>query len=260
MQVMSDTIAEKAQGRQATRFLPCGDTALCVEFGDSIDRRVSALVMALAHRVEAAGMAGVVEIVPTFRSLLIHYNPAELPQDELKEMLAPLLVDIQPAESASRLWRIPGCYDPSVAPDLTEVANRTGLTPAQVIERHSAVTYHVYMVGFLPGYPYMGDLPPELVLPRRENPRTKVPAGSIAIATTQTSVYALESPGGWHLIGRTPALLWDVRRDPPVLLGPGDKVVFEPISLREYESLLAKAADGELRLEPEAWSDREARA
>ena len=130
------------------------------------------------------------------------------------------------------MWRIPACYDPSLSPDLAEVATRTGLTPQQVAERHSAVTYHVYMVGFLPGYPYMGDLPAELALPRRENPRTKVPPGSIAIATTLTAVYTLESPGGWHLIGRTPAPLWDLRRDRPVVLQAGDKVVFRPILAR----------------------------
>ena len=156
----------------------------------------------------------------------------------------------------ARSWRIPACYDPSLSPDLAEVATRTGLTPQQVAERHSAVTYHVYMVGFLPGYPYMGDLPPELALPRRENPRTKVPPGSIAIATTLTAVYTLESPGGWHLIGRTPAPLWDLRRDRPVVLQAGDKVVFRSIPLEEYDALLAQAAAGTFRLEAEERPDR----
>src|SRR5262249_54696383 len=155
---------------------------------------------------------------------------------------------------------IPACYDPSVAPDLAEVATRTGLTQQQVAQRHSAVTYHVYMVGFLPGFPYMGDLPQELALPRRENPRTHVPAGSIAIATTQTAVYSLESPGGWHLVGRTPASLWDLQCDPPVVLAPGDKVLFEPISRNDHDTLSAKWAAGEFRLRPKAWSGGEASA
>jgi len=251
MWVMSDTIAENIRSRQAPRFLACGDTALCVEFGDSIDRHVSALVLALAQRLEAASVSGIVELVPTFRSLMIHYDPSVLLQAELKARLAPLLAGLTAAEDSGRLWRLPACYDESLAPDLAEVASRTQLTPHQVAERHSAVTYHIYMVGFLPGYPYMGDLPPELSLPRRENPRTKVPPGSIAIATTMTAVYALESPGGWHLIGRTPVPLWDLRRDPPAILGAGDKVVFEPVSLGDYETLLAKSAAGEFRLEPE---------
>jgi inhibitor of KinA len=251
MWLMTDTIAENMQSRQAPRFLPCGDTALCVEFGDNIDRHVSALVLALARRLEAASLPGIVELVPTFRSLLIHYDPSVLRQTELKANLAPLLTGLEAAEGAGRLWRLPACYDASLAPDLAEVASRTRLTPHEVARRHSSVAYHVYMVGFLPGYPYMGDLPPELVLPRRENPRTKVPPGSIAIATTMTAVYTLESPGGWHLIGRTPALLWDLRRDPPAVLGAGDKVVFQPVSLTEYERLSAKSAAGEFRLEPE---------
>jgi KipI family sensor histidine kinase inhibitor len=236
----------------AMRFLPCGDTALAVEFGDGIDRRVSALVLALAERLAAARIAGIVELVPTFRSLMIHHDPSALPQAELRQKLEPLLSGLEASQDSGRLWSIPACYDASLAPDLAEVASRTGLSPAQVVERHSAVTYHVYMVGFLPGFPYMGDLPPELALPRRENPRTKVPAGAIAIATTQTAVYTLESPGGWHLIGRTPVPFWDLRRNPPAVLAPGDKVVFAPVSLGEYGRLLAEAASGAFELVPEA--------
>jgi inhibitor of KinA len=232
------------------RFLPCGDTALTVELGERVDRRVSALVLALAARVKAAGFAGIVEVVPTFRSLTIHYDPLGVSQKELKEHLAPLLSGLAAADSPGRLWRIPVCYHESLAPDLAEVAGRTSLSTGQVVERHSAVTYHVYMVGFLPGYPYLGDLPPELALPRRDSPRTAVPAGSVAIATTLTAVYALESPGGWHLIGRTPAALWDLRRDPPAVLAAGDQVRLEPIALGDYEALARRALTGELRLQP----------
>jgi KipI family sensor histidine kinase inhibitor len=235
------------------RFLPCGDTALSVELGDRVDRHISAMVLALAARVKAAAVAGIVEIVPTFRSLTIHYDPLTVPQSELKARLAPLLSDLDAADSSGRLWRLPVCYQESLAPDLAEVAARTGLSPEQVVERHSGVTYHVYMVGFLPGYPYLGDLPPELALPRRDNPRTAVPAGSVAIATTLTAVYALQSPGGWHLIGRTPAPLWDLRRDPPVLLTAGDRVRFEPISLGDYDALSRRSAAGEMRLQSEAF-------
>lgn len=240
------------QTKPLTRILACGDTALTVEFGDAMDRHVSALVLALAGRIERAKIPGVVELLATFRSLMVHYDPATLPQAELKRALAPLLDGLEAAEDAARRWRIPACYHASVAPDLAEVASRTGLTPAQVAERHSRVTYHVYMVGFLPGFPYMGNLPSELALPRRENPRTAVPPGSVAIATTQTAVYTLESPGGWHLIGRTPAPLWDVRQARPAILAAGDKVVFAPISVGEYEAVLARATAGEFRLQPEA--------
>jgi KipI family sensor histidine kinase inhibitor len=236
----------------AARLLPCGDTALAVELGDRVDRRVSALVLALAESVKAAAVAGVVEAVPTFRSLMIHYDPLTVSQTELKARLAPLLSGLRAADSAGRRWRIPVCYHDSVALDLAEVAARTGLSAARVVEAHSAVTYHVYMMGFLPGHPYMGDLASELVLPRRESPRTVVPAGSVSIATTLTAIYPLESPGGWHLIGRTPALLWDKRRDRPAILAAGDQVRFQPVSLADYSALASRGAAGEWRVEPQS--------
>jgi KipI family sensor histidine kinase inhibitor len=236
----------------AARLLPCGDTALAVELGDRVDRRVSALVLALAERLTAAAIAGVVEVVPTFRSLMIHYDPLTVSHAALKAQLAPLLSGLSAAEGSGRRWRIPVCYHDSTAPDLAEIAARTGLPAARVVEAHSAVAYHVYMMGFLPGHPYMGDLPRELVLPRRESPRTSVPAGSVSIATTLSAIYPLECPGGWHLIGRTPVLLWDRRRERPVLLAAGDQVLFQPVSLGDYQALASRSAAGEWRPEPES--------
>jgi len=235
----------------AARLLPCGDTALAVELGDRVERGVSALVLALAERLKTAAVAGVIELVPTFRSLMIHYDPLTVSQTRLKEVLRPMLPGLRAAATAGRRWRIPVCYHDSVAPDLAEVAARTDLTAPQVVELHSSVTYHVYMMGFLPGHPYMGDLPAALHLPRRESPRTAVPAGSVSIATMLSAIYPLESPGGWHLIGRTPALLWDKRRASPVLLDAGDQVRFWPVSLAEHDALAARGAAGEWRLEPE---------
>lgn len=246
--------SDSVEVRPAPRFLPSGDTALVIEFASVIDRQVSGLVLALAERLQAAAIPGVVELVPTFRSLMVHYDPLRLSQAELRRRLEPMTAGVEPAERAGRRWHIPACYDPSLGLDLHDVASRTGLTPSQVVERHSAVTFHVYMMGFLPGFPYMGDLPKELELPRRENPRIKVPRGSIAIAMAMAAIYTLESPGGWHVLAQTPAPLWDLRRDPPALLAAGDKVVFEPVSLREHEALLAKAAAGELALAPEQGS------
>jgi inhibitor of KinA len=236
---------------QHARCLTSGDTALVVEFGVSIDRRISALVLALSQRIEEAGIDGIVETVPTFRSLMIHYDPLRLPQAQLKAQLDALLQNLRASESAGRLWRIPACYDPLIGPDLHDVAERLGLSVADVVRLHTTETYHVYMLGFLPGYPYMGDLPQQLVLPRRETPRIKVPPGSIAIAMAMTAVYPLESPGGWHLLGRTPVPLWDLRRETPTLLKPGDKVKFDPIDVAEYNTLLARAQAGTLPLEPE---------
>ncbi|MBK5957996.1 allophanate hydrolase [Rhodoplanes elegans] len=233
------------------RILASGDTALVVEFGREVDRRVSALVLALTRRLEDAPIAGVVELVPTFRSLMVHYDPLLIAPADLSARLAAMAAGLDAIERPGRLWRLPACYDPAVSPDLADVAAATGLTAAEIAALHSAETYHVYMLGYLPGFPYMGDTPPALRLPRRTDPRVKVPAGSIAIATAMTAVYGIESPGGWNLIGRTPALMWDLRRDPPALLAAGDKVRFEPIGLAEYERLAAQAADGALVLSPE---------
>ena len=244
-------IVEPMPSSPQARFLPGGDTALVVEFGDRVDQTLSGLVLALAHRLEVAAIPGVIETVPTFRSLMVHYDPLQLRQAELKGRLAPLLDGLEAAESAGRHWHIPACYDESLGLDLADVATRTGLSVAQVAERHSGAVHHVYMMGFLPGLPYLGGLPPEFDLPRRENPRIKVPSGAIAVAMAMTVVYPLESPGGWHVLARTPAPLWDMRRDPPALLSAGDKVVFDPISLSEYEALLARAAAGDLRLAPD---------
>ncbi len=230
------------------KVLPAGDTALVVEFGETVDRRLSTLVLALAQRLSEVRLEGIIETVPTFRSLMIHYDPLVLRAAALVARIDELMQSLQLSEERGRSWSLPACYDTDVAPDLDDVAARTGLSPAQVVERHSAVTYHVYMLGFLPGQAYMGDLPAELALARREKPRLKIPAGSLAIAATMTCIFPLETPCGWHLIGRSPVSLWQQRGG--ALLAPGDKVVFNPISLREYESLLAKAAEGALDITP----------
>jgi KipI family sensor histidine kinase inhibitor len=232
------------------RVLNAGDTAIVVEFGESIDRRLSTWVLALARRLNEARLEGIVETVPTFRSLLVHYDPLILPTASLSAHIAELMRGLQLTEQGGRLWRLPACYDPGLGLDLDDVAARTGLSPAQVIERHSAVTYHVYMLGFLPGQAYMGDVPAELALARRESPRLKIPAGSRAIASAMTCIFPMETPCGWHLIGRSPVALWEGCPRPRALLAPGDKVSFAPVSLREYERLLAKAADGTLKIFP----------
>lgn len=233
------------------KFLSHGDTALAVEFGDRIDRAVSERVLALHARLAQTLPPGVVELLPTFRSLLVHYDPLRTSRAELSQLLERMLRGLESFAPAARRWSIPVCYDLAYGLDLREVASRTGLAPAEVIARHSAVVYHVYMIGFTPGYPYMGDLAAELALPRRQDPRTEVPSGSVAIATTMTAVYTLQSPGGWHILGRTPVPLWSRRRNPPSLLAPGDKVRFVPIGMDEYERIARQAEAGELALEPE---------
>jgi KipI family sensor histidine kinase inhibitor len=245
------------QERPQFKFLPAGDTALVVEFGDRVDRTSSGHVVALAQKLGDSAVPGIVEMVPTFRSLMVHYDPVRLQQAELKARIAPLIDGMAASEQVGRHWRLPVCYDQSLGPDLADVARRTGLSIADVIERHSGVVHHVYMMGFLPGLPYLGGLPAAFELPRRENPRLKVPRGAVAVAMSMTVIYPLESPGGWHILGVTPVPLWDLGRDPPALLAAGDKVTFAPVSLGEYEALVAKAAAGKLELAPE--TQRESR-
>jgi inhibitor of KinA len=232
------------------RVLPAGDTALIVEFGEAIDRRVNQRVLALANSLNAANIAGIVETVPTFRSLMVYYEPLVLSAAALTATIDELIKTLRSTGVTGRAWRLPVCYDARLAPDLDDVAARGALSPAQLVERHSAVTYHVYMLGFLPGQAYMGDLPAELNLPRREIPRPRIPAGSLAIAMTMTCIFPLETPCGWHLIGRSPIPLWETKRGVGALLAPGDRVTFAPVSYREYENLLASAADGTLAIAP----------
>lgn len=233
---------------EPVRFLPAGDTALVVEFGEKLDRALNERVLRLHEQVRMAALPGVVESVPTFRSLAVHYDPLTTGFRQLSRALRRLLETSQARVHRAHHWSLPVCYEPALAPDLAEVAERTGLDPDEVAALHASVAYHVYMVGFLPGYPYMGDLPPALVLPRRENPRVRVPAGSVAIATTLTATYTLESPGGWHLIGSTPVRTFNARWDPPVLFAPGDTVSFAPIGRTEFERIRAEDAAGRYRV------------
>jgi KipI family sensor histidine kinase inhibitor len=231
------------------RFLPVGDRALAVEFGDAVDRALSRRVLAFDRAIRAAPPAGVTETVPTFRSLLVHYDPLATARTKLEGALAALLDRDEASASETRLWRIPVCYAGAFAPDLDEVARLTAHSAGEVVSLHSSTRYHVYMLGFLPGFPYMGDLPAELALPRRADPRVRVPAGSISIATTLTAIYPYESPGGWHLIGATPIRFFDPARDPPSLLAAGDAVLFEPISADRFAAIRNTVENGGYALE-----------
>ncbi len=232
------------------RFLAAGDTALVVEFGDVVDRGVSDRVLALADAIDARSIPGVVEMVPTFRSLMIHYDPMRLDEAGLKAEIEPLLSQHAAVRHRPRVWTLPVCYGGAHGPDLAEVAERTGHSEPEVVALHTAVPWHVYTLGFLPGYPYMGDGPEALSLPRRETPRVRVPMGSVCIAFRLAGIYSLESPGGWHLLGRTPVRLFDPRRRDAVLLAPGDTVRFETVERDRFEALDADAAAGRLVLQP----------
>jgi KipI family sensor histidine kinase inhibitor len=189
-------------------------------------------------------LGGVIETVPTFRSLMVHYDPLVTTRADLEHAIASRLDRAPGSPAAATLWRVPVCYDSEFAPDLPEVARLTGLMPSEVAALHSGTRYHVYMLGFLPGFPYMGDLPARLALPRRADPRVRVPAGSIAIATTLTAIYPYESPGGWHLIGTTPIRLFDPRHKQPALFAPGDAVQCVPVDATAFAAIKKMVESG----------------
>jgi KipI family sensor histidine kinase inhibitor len=208
---------------------PLGDGAILITLGDTIEREVNRRVHACASAIRDAIIAGVVDIVPAYASLAVHYDASFAEAHEIMARLRDIASSVARADTRpeSTLVTIPVRYDGA---DLTAVADATGLAPDEVVARHSAVEYLVYMMGFAPGFAYLGDLDPALQLPRRETPRTRVPRGSVAIAGLQTAVYPHETPGGWHLIGRTDLPLFDLERDPPALLRAGDRVRFEPVA------------------------------
>lgn len=226
------------------KIAPAGDTALTVDFGDRIDVKVSGRVLSLARRLADLQLAGIVEIVPTIRSLIIYYEPLDIDTVTLIRRVCDLLEHVEDAVPASRTWRLPVCYDPAVAADVDSVADRCSLSRSQLVELHSSANYHVYMLGFLPGLAYLGDVPSTIGLPRRQTPRRSIPAGSVGIAAGMTAIYPRETPCGWHLIGRSPARLWDLERTGGALLTAGDKVKFVPISLREFERESVRADVG----------------
>lgn len=233
------------------RFLPFGDAALLVEYGRRVDRGLSARVLALDAAVQDAAIPGIVETAPSFRSLMVQFDPLQTELGAVVERLRPLAEQAvaERSDRPARIWRIPACYEGDCAPDLDEVAERAGLDRSAVVDLHVGQDHHVYMIGFLPGCPYMGDLPAEIDFPRRKDPRMRVPAGSVAIAIGLTVIYPADSPGGWRLIGRTPAALFDPAAVPPILLEPGDAVRFEPIGARAYERIAVAVAAGDWRPE-----------
>lgn len=228
------------------RILPCGDAAATVEFGEVIDADLNAQVLALDTDLEASPIAGVVETVPTYRSLLIHYDLMRTGFSDLKSQLLNRIDKRSVAiGKPSRTWRIPVVYGGEYGVDLTAVAERHGIVPDEVVARHTAGDYRVAMLGFTAGFCYLSGLDPSIATPRRDNPRQNTPAGTISIGGAQAAVQCLASPSGWHLLGRTPVRSFHPERDPVFLIEPGDAVSFFPIDAHEWDLLDRAAAGGE---------------
>lgn len=221
------------------RILPAGDQALVVEFGNEISEELNQKVQMLNKKITSLSVSGIVETVPTFRSLMVVYDPEEISFDKMKKILSDIQLDTdRPGSRERRVIEIPVCYGGEFGEDLTDVAAHAGLTEEEVIAIHCSKEYNIYMLGFLPGFPYLGGLDSRLHTPRLENPRTRIPAGSVGIGGEQTGIYPLDSPGGWRLIGRTPLKLYDPGREEPFLYGAGDYIRFVPITREEYEDYL----------------------
>ncbi len=216
------------------RLLLAGDSALVVEFGNEISREVNRKVHALADALGKNPLPGLGESVPTYRSLLVNYDPLRLSCDEVRALVSEVFQRCEESPSFEpRVIEIPVVYGGEFGPDIEFVAEHNGLSVEEVIGLHADATYTVYMLGFTPGFAYLGGMPAVIAAPRLETPRTLVPDGSVGIAGEQTGIYPIASPGGWRLIGRTPLKLFDPERDPPTLLQAGDMVDFVPMDGEE---------------------------
>lgn len=219
-------------------MLPLGDSAITIEFGNDIDPLTNARTIAFAKTVDNQGWDGILDIVPTYRSVTVFFDPLQWSMAVLIKKLRGLpRPGSNEAGQTGTVHTIPVFYGGEWGSDLEEVAAFADLTPTQVIELHASIRYRVYMLGFSPGFPYLGLIPERLAMPRRSTPRTKVPAGSVGIADRQTGIYPITTPGGWQLIGRTPIPIYRKTDPIPFLLKPGDLVEFRPIDRNEFDRL-----------------------
>ena len=230
------------------RFLPAGDLAVSAELGEEISAEVNTRVRALEYLVDQKALPGVVETVPSYRSLLVYYDPSVVGYDALCAQLAALAEQATTtAMPPAREVELPCCYEGELGTDLEAAAARLGLSVDELVALHAGAEYLVYFIGFTPGLPYMTGAPERLTIPRLDTPRVKVPAGSVAIGGTQCCIYSVESPGGFWLLGRTPVRLYDPDAAEPILLRPGDRVRFHQIDRREFDEVAARVAAGRFR-------------
>jgi len=211
------------------QLVPAGDAALIVQFAERIDPAINARAIAMADALRALPLPGLLDVVPTFRSVAIYFDPLQTERDRLIERLRALAsVEPLPVREAEAPIRIPVRYGGEFGPDLADVARFASASESDVVALHTSATYRVFMLGFLPGFAYLGTVDARIAAPRRATPRTNVPAGSVAIAGPQTGIYPSDTPGGWQIVGRTPVRLFDLARSEPCLLKAGDTVQFFP--------------------------------
>lgn len=231
------------------RFLLNGDTAVSAVFGDRISEEVNRTIRAFQLLLTERKIPGIVETVPTYCSLMIHYDPDRISCDRLLGTLKELAASVDTAAlPPSEVLEIPVLYGGEMGPDLAHVAENAGISEEEVVKRHSAPEYLIYMLGFTPGFTYLGGLDPSIETPRLKTPRVSIPAGSVGIAGKQTGIYPIASPGGWQLIGRTPVRMYDPLRETPILPRAGQYIHFFPITEEEYRKIEAEIEAGSYRL------------
>jgi len=228
------------------RLLASGDSAITVEYSRDIDDAANQRVLALDRALARAPIVGVTEAVPTYRSLLVHYDPVEIDYDTLGRQLLALAQSPAEAASNARRWRIPVAYGGGHGIDLEDVAKALNTTPDEIVARHVAGNYRVAMIGFTPGWSYLSGLDKSLHMPRRQNPRLLTPAGTVSIGGVQTGVQCLAGPSGWHLLGRTAVRTYQLHRNPTFLLEPGDYVTFSQVDAKAFAEQDRAAEAGEI--------------
>lgn len=227
------------------RFLTAGDSSMLIEFGDEISKEINRKITATIQMMREQHIEGVVDTIPAFCSLLINYDPRIVSYEQLEERMRQLVrLDIPAEQAQKRVIEIPVCYGGEYGPDLENIAELAGLTKEEVIRIHSSEEYLIYMLGFLPGFAYLGGLDERIHTPRLANPRIKINAGSVGIGGSQTGIYPLDSPGGWQLLGMTPVKVYDPVREVPILYEAGDYIRFVPVDEAEYQRIKNEVENG----------------
>lgn len=231
---------------QNIRILTAGDSSLLIEFGKEISPEINRKIAATIQLMKEQHIEGVVDMIPAFCSLLINYDPRVISYEEIRERMQALVrVDARAGETRKKIFEIPVCYGGEYGPDIANIAEHAGLSEEEVIRIHSSRDYLIYMLGFLPGFTYLGGLDERLHTPRLANPRIRIPAGSVGIGGSQTGIYPLDSPGGWQLMGMTPVKTYDPSRETPILVEAGDYIRFVPVDEAEYLRIKEAADRGE---------------
>lgn len=230
---------------QNVKIMTAGDSSILIQFGNAIDPDINARIAATVQLMKEQHIEGVVDIIPAFCSLLINYDPRVISYDEMKTRMEKILsIEIAAGARKKKVYEIPVCYGGELGPDLATIAEHAGLSEQEVIDIHSSTDYLIYMLGFLPGFTYLGGLDERIHTPRLANPRIRIPAGSVGIGGSQTGIYPMDSPGGWQLMGMTPVKTYDPDREVPILVEAGDYIRFVPVDRTEYDRIKAEVEQG----------------